>query len=483
MRGLARSVTFMGGLLASSCYMGPVNMRPTISIRPPVATFSRGSSPVYEATASDPDGQVAKVEWATTPTSCPSPAKVQQPSNWPAAGWMQSPNFKVPSTVTGAAFCVWAKATDRHGAVAIDALDGQPGNHAPVGKLQREPSTSAVALRTTIVFTSSGTDVDPGDDPHPTGWFFDSAPVPIKGLSFVDCPPPDAGDPNKRCFTAQVPGEYEVSVEVSDGIDKSLATNKFIVQPGNVPIAKLDIKAPLVPAAAYPLGTWFHISGAKSSDADPSDALEAKWSTPEELRSKNPTSGASLVPCDEMGAPLTGGEDDFPLERCFRADTPGIYRVSLTVSDGMNQSAPEVMELAVVGDAPPCLKVTDPDMGESTIAATIDPESPIKWFKVLRVDDDLDPYPPDPAGDALHDRTTFRWLVDDDGRGFKPAWGDFASFPFPTDTYRYGDEVSVRLEIFDRMTNAASLLGCTGPVCSTSASCVQRVTWKVVFKL
>jgi hypothetical protein len=121
-------------------------------------------------------------------------------------------------------------------------------------------------------------------------------------------------------------------------------------------------------------------------------------------------------------------------------------------------------------------------MGESSIAATIDPESPIKWFKVLRVDDDLDPYPPDPAGDALHDRTTFRWLVDD-GHGFKPAWGDFASFPFPTDTYRFGDEVSVRLEIFDRMTNASSLLGCTGNVCSTSASCVQRVTWKVSFKL
>jgi hypothetical protein len=473
-RGLALSFACIAGVFATACYTGPINMRPTISIKPPATRYTRGSTPTFQATASDPEGQRVKVEWTATEVPCPSPAQVQQRAYWPATDWMEKSEYLVPADKTKKPFCVWAKATDNHGAVAIDAVDGRPDNHPPVAKLQRKPSTSAVPIGKPIVFTVSWSDEDPDDNVDPEGWFFDSAPVPKETLQFTDCPAPDDQDKSKRCFTPTAEGRYDVYATVTDHINISApATNWFEVQPPNVPIARLELKSPIDPATGpYPLGTRFHVSGGKSSDAD-NDMLTPTWSTPAELKAKAPTSGASLVACE-------GESSD--LERCFRADAPGTYHVSLTLFDGMVNSTPEVMELVVVDDTPPCLKETTPAFKPSTVAGIIDPEEPITWFRVLKVKDDLDPYPPEPGDDPLHDKTTFRWSVDDGG-GFRPAWGDFASFPFMTDGYAYGDEVLVRLEIFDRLTIADPPPPCTGTLCMTSVECPYSVTWKVVFKL
>jgi hypothetical protein len=468
------------GLFATSCYTGPVNMRPTIEIDPP-GVFSRGSSPTLRARAVDPEDGPLAIEWTTDAKRCPSPAEAQRPANWPQTGWVGALEYSVPSEKTSAAFCVWAKVSDRYGAEAVDTWDGLAQNHAPTARLKRTPSASSVPLRTPLAFsTEDSRDVDPGDDEklETTAWRFEAAPVNPMDLVFVTCPvagaaaPPDAGevkaDRSKRCFTPEVPGEYVISAAVTDGVDESIVMNTVIVQAGHVPVARVELKTPSK-ADVYPLGTTFHVSGAASSDDDENDVLIPKWNE-EEFHAGAPASAAKLADCEGTLSPF---------ERCFRADAPGIYKISLRVSDGANDSPPQTIELEVRGDEPPCLKLTSPAVGAME-AASLDPAEPIKWFKVLRVEDDLDPYPPDPAGDALHDRTTFRWSTNT-GSGFKPAWGDFASFPLSVDGYRYGDEVQVRLEIFDRVTSATQLQACVTDVCRSSDMCVQRVTWKVQF--
>jgi hypothetical protein len=450
------------GLLVASCYTGPVNRRPTLQIISPPKPFSRGESPVFTAIVDDPEGQPYELAWGTTP-ECPSAGQEYDVKKWPET-WTMTSEFSVDPKVTAGPFCLWARATDSYGAKVIVTAPKDPTNHPPVAKLTRTPATSAVALRTPIEYSALGSSDADGDQVRVVAWYFDQAPVPVEDRNglLADCP-----DRNKQCFVPEVPGEYTVTVRVTDGIDEvSSTSNTVVVQPGNVPIARLELKSP-TKAQSYPLGTTFHISGAKSSDGDPMDKLTATWDK-DGFLAEAPTSIATLEPCEG---------DTSELERCFRADAPGTYRVSLTVNDGLNNSVPEVMELVVRGDDPPCLRVTSPEWSTETVPAEIDPMKPTQLFSVLRVDDDLDPFPR-PAGASLADQTLFQWSVDD-GSGFKHAW-DSATFRLATDGYEYGDEVSVRLEIFDRVT-VVNRPPCNTAICQTSPTCVQRVTWKVKF--
>lgn len=459
-------VWLMAGLLGASCYTGPVNMRPTVTITEP-ADYFRGQSPVYDATAIDPeDGLLASVEWATTRKPCPLAAEVQRPTEWPTTGWTPGATFAVPADVTVAKFCVWARAKDRYGAFAIAAVPGRARNHEPTVTLSRIPASGSVPLNTPVNFTAELSDEDGSDSVGAVAWVV----TPGASDAVAKCEGTEASD-TKHCFVFLQPVTYKILVQATDGMDKAEDHIDLDVRPGSVPVARLEMKAPAL-ADSYPIGTMFRLSGAKSSDADPNDILVPIWNE-KDFKAEAPTSVAELVPCDGTFSPY---------ERCFVADAPGTYRVALKVNDGTGDSPTEELRMVVRPDSPPCLKVTEPAMTDTTVPGHLDPNDPVKWFKVLRVEDDQDPYPPEPGGDALHNRTTFRWFVNS-GSGYKPAWGDFASFPLPTDGYLYGQEVSVRLEIFDRVTSSSQLQTCTTDICKTSDACVQRMTWKVQFVL
>lgn len=464
LKGLGLAV--VAGLLAGSCYTGPINMRPRVEIE-------KRPGRLFQATVVDPEGQRTRLEWTTTDVTCPSPADVQRSVNWPVDGWETRAELTVPTTRSKKPFCVWAKATDQYGAVAVDAADGDPENHAPEAKLEHSFPGSVVAIRTPIVFTTSGSkDADPDDVLQTTAWFFVSAPVPTASLELSNCPGADANDKSKRCFIpefADANTPYVIKALVSDGFEESSATDTFFVSPGNSPIARLVLKTP-AEADSYPLGTTFHVSGEMSSDPDAIDMAKVEPIWPDPEQDLRPGSGVKLVECDEAKSKF---------DRCFRADSPGTYQVSLKVTDGTNVSTPAELFFKVDPESPPCLLETVPPANKENpaVAATIDPEKPTKAFEVVKVRDDLDPYPPSPLGD----QTTFRWLVDS-GAGYRQMGGDRPSFFLPTDGYQYGQEVSVRLEIFDRVTRAQAQT-CTSDFCETSSTCQQRVTWKVKFKL
>lgn len=469
-------LAFVAGLLAASCYTGPINMRPMVFIEAP-KNIDRGGSALFQVTVIEPEGQSYRLEWTTTLEPCPSPAEVQRPARWPVDGWTQTQQaqFSVGAKVTRAPFCAWAKATDKYGAAAVAAVQGEVENHAPTAVLVHSiggtvaVSNSVVPIRTQMVFTTNKSMDSDGDELQTTAWVFVTAPT--AELAWDDCTGPDATDKSKRCFTPKVAGRYVLSATVTDGFKGVDATDTFDVSPGNTPIARLELKTPLE-AESYPLGTTFHLSAARSSDPDAVDVnkVEPIWPEQDELLAGAPTSAAQLGECD--GAPS-------PMERCFRADAPGVYRVSLKVTDGTNVSTPVELSFKVDPETPPCLLETVPPASKENpaVAATIDPEKPTKTFEVVKVKDDLDPYPPSPLGD----QTTFRWLVDS-GDGFRPMGGDRSTFYLPTDGYHYGQEVSVRLEIFDRVTRGQPQT-CTADFCETKPMCPQRVTWKVKFKL
>jgi hypothetical protein len=441
--------------------------------------IDRGRSAVFRATVIEPEGQPYELEWATTSQPCPPAAEVQRQASWPRAGWTLTAELMVGADVTKAPFCAWAKATDKYGASAVAAVQAEVENHAPDAVLVHSIEGAAIAgnaaipIRTQMTFsTEKSMDLD-GDKVETKAWFFVSAPT--ADVAFDQCPGADAEDPGKRCFTPKVAGQYVLRATVTDGFKESSATDTFDVSPGNTPIARLDLKTP-VEAASYRLGETFHVSAARSSDPDPVDMgkLKAIWSEPEELTAGAPTSVAELGPCE--GAPPDDEASD-KMERCFVADAPGVYRVSVKVTDGTNESLPATeLVFKVLGDSPPCITETSPLFNEMNPSTGGSLEEATKPFEVKHVEDDLDKYPPRVAGDE----PTFVWSVRDPGSSVFRLEGHKGVFLLRTSGYRIGDEVTVRLDVFDRVTRSQPQT-CTADFCKTAAMCRQRVTWQVKF--
>ncbi|HEV3030796.1 MAG TPA: hypothetical protein VG319_04100, partial [Polyangia bacterium] len=243
---------------------------------------------------------------------------------------------------------------------------------------------------------------------------------------------------------------------VDDSMKESIVDKTLHVLPGQLPTAALDLVSPLG-SGPYPLGSTFRVSGARSTGADPMVPLGYVWKLELELA---PTSLAALADCD--------GKGDMSV-RCFVADVPGTYLVTLNAQNQTGQSPPVSATYIVATDQPPCLDQTTPDVATTVTTMTS--------FTVSSVSDDLDPYP----GTA-----SMQWFVSEAGGPFVLREKDFPSFQLPQ-VYSVGDVVRVRLEISDRDTerSAQAFLACgdadvcTQPSAIHPGTCFQRVTWTV----
>jgi hypothetical protein len=453
--GVAAAVGLLGG-----CFSTPVNMRPAIAIKSTTSRVYRGQTAVFAASATDPDGDLPQVEWQWTTGSCPVPPN--DPAAWrPPATLRRETTFMVTAEATRSPFCVWALATDAYGAVALDTLEVEPDNHAPVASIDVLAPTmtpvSGFPLHTMFTLSSARSmDADATDnDKLGRSWFLTVGQG--ERTRMPDCA--SATKPTDTCFQADVAGNYDVELDVTDGIDVTVAHHVLFVAPGTKPVAKIVAVSP-TNMPPFPLGTAIELSGLDSFDPDSDRAtFEYGW----DLVDKPIGSAASLEPCIDEG------------HRCLKVDLPGPYDVKLAVT-AEGEIGVDTYSFYVLPDQPPCIDTVTP------AAVDFVPVSPTTGadFSVDRVRDDLDPFPQD---GAIFDATPFQWtLFDTAGNALFPAT-NAATFHIPGNVgFLPGQDLRLRLDIRDRDVQRATqeLSSCQEETCSLNHdACLQRLTWHV----
>jgi PKD domain len=129
-------------------------------------------------------------------------------------------------------------------------------------------------------------------------------------------------------ITVDVPGNYEVQLIVSDGVDISLADTIMISTTNSAPVADAgDDQSPLV-------GQTATLDGSASTDVD-GDLLQYAWL----LTSRPSASNAAL---SDPGAVMP----------TFDIDAPGSYEAQLIVNDGTVDSAPDTVVVTTANSPP-----------------------------------------------------------------------------------------------------------------------------------
>lgn len=162
-------------------------------------------------------------------------------------------------------------------------------------------------------------------------------------------------------------------------------------------------------------------------------------------------------------------------------DVSGLWRVDLTASDGLPEGTAVHMEqILVAEDQPPCIGITSPDAAAGGRFVLRREDGP-RAFAVLFVSDDLDPWPRPASDSPFLGVAGFAWAIagPQTGGELLPIAG--ASGPeqvIDPAGYAPGDLLSLRVDVADRVTRAATC-DAGDPVCASSDTCFQRLTWEV----
>jgi hypothetical protein len=161
---------------------------------------------------------------------------------------------------------------------------------------------------------------------------------------------------------------------------------------------------------------------------------------------------------------------------CFVPTIAGTWKATAkravsTAASTLTAPDPVQKNLSIIADndQPPCLIVTP-------VAASLVQDSSKPLRLEVSVRDDLDSSP------AAGSKAAYHWSVSETATG--PFLADIDSKDrfkvVAANRYRAGDELSVRIDVSDRIERASSCQG-SDDVCGNSA-CIQRMTWKVMFR-
>lgn len=263
-----------------------------------------------------------------------------------------------------------------------------------------------------------------------------------------------------------------------------------------VPVAVLTDLGGAAVASQRAKCSQIELSGAGSRFLA-SDPVEFAWTL--DYAGPDPAKGKAtrLMACANR-TPVTPGA-----YQCFYAPVPGVYSVTLTVTDApagnaaaAKTSAVTTLDITVLEDAPACLVQASPDITAKWILGS---EYEARTFTVSSVQDDCEPYP-ERRDTPTVQKASFIWSVMDGTRG-KTTWEvqanpsnlnyftvDPQSFP----AARPGDTIGLRVEVRD--TPAQQLFRMNGPLCletvpiccgadgCDASGCVRWTTWTVQFQ-
>jgi hypothetical protein len=215
----------------SGCFTGPINHVPELTISGPATPPRRQPEPEpYNAKATDADGDQPTVMWYVDHNnSCPD---ANDRANWPPSGtWVSSTPDPNTLMITGSdidgPFCVWAFATDSHGAVQARNVPVEPYDQAPTANIQVVAPNPSPSITTDVLYPlystielSPDASADPEDDVLTWGWTL-VPPVGSKATR-MDC------NDGHQCFTADVPGTYQVTLVATDPAKKTGTVTRTI---------------------------------------------------------------------------------------------------------------------------------------------------------------------------------------------------------------------------------------------------------------
>lgn len=194
-------------------------------------------------------------------------------------------------------------------------------------------------------------------------------------------------------------------------------------------------------------------------------------------------------------APCAGVAGD--ANRCFTANTPGDYNVTVKVTDSSGATGSDSFIVHVNHDTPPCIERTDPDVRAQMIvvsrATDLGGAYESRSFQVLNVADDGQPFPV-PA-DSMQRPTQFIWSVFDP-KSASPVWvrQTITSSTFILSQSMFpdalpGDTVRLRLEVQDSVNQRAVVdcpgdpdICCANNTCGGDNECIRSTTWTVLFQ-
>jgi hypothetical protein len=254
-----------------------------------------------------------------------------------------------------------------------------------------------------------------------------------------------------------------------------------------VPVAKITDESGIASGTSRPLCSEVSLSAEQASRFVKTDQLTFDWGMRYEGSDAN-GKNIQLGDCDDGVTSLPDAR------RCFYAAVPGIYTVTLTITDNGQLSNQDAFLVAVATDTPPCLQRTDPDVHAQTILLGA---TETRTLKVYSVADDCEPYPV-PAGSPKQP-TQFVWSIYDATQS-SPKWvyqtNTTDSFTVSQSMFpnvRRGDTIEVRVEVRDERVRQQYLSGisacddkvdicCASNACTGLNDCIRWTTWTVFFE-
>lgn len=281
----------------------------------------------------------------------------------------------------------------------------------------------------------------------------------------------NGGTESTCCFIPQADGTFTLKLRVyNDNGFRSSEEERNLEVGNRRPVP--DITVETVPNAQghFVVGQYIWLHALLSEDPDEGDVLTYSW-WPEQRPSGSVTGVFVFEPAD-MDRNHTSDATD--AVRCLVVpDYPGSYSVGLAVSDG-TLSATVYQPIEVDPDQPPCIDRTLPDASIEELLFDLDE---VRRLSVVRVADDLDPYPP--AGNIQ-----FTWSIEEHpGEGLREIAGHHEPYlDMDPSEYVPGQQVRVRVTIQDREERDLSGCNINLPECNLTPGCPQWVTWNIEYR-
>lgn len=299
--------------------------------------------------------------------------------------------------------------------------------------------------------------------------------------SAYTCPVPESCSPIGESRVLGIDGTYDVTIpkENHDPIrvqlvvrDSNGAESRDIetIEVGNrPPVVTVQVRqGGQSPGLSQSYVVTVPLEVAVAVEDEDGDPTTVEWAL---IRPRESVPGDVVwEPVDEAGTTYT-----------LTPDVAGVWRVDITASDGLPEGTLVHMEQILVDqDQPPCIGITSPASpgdGRHVIRREDGPRA----FTVLHVADDLDPWPRPAIDSPYLGSTTFGWSLagPQTGGAMEPIAG--ASGPeqvIDPALYAPGDLVELRVDVADRVSRAPTC-DPEDAVCSSSATCFQRLTWEV----